>query len=113
MAITVIGLNYRTAPVELRERLAISPARLSEILPGLNSKLGTTGSVLLSTCNRTEMYLSAEDIVAAKKKAFDFIKAHAQAEITDAQIYACEEEEAIRHLFRVAGGLDSLVVGEN
>src|SRR5579863_580376 len=112
MALLVIGLNHRTAPVDLRERLAFSHSHLSEILPGLNTKLGTNGVVLLSTCNRTEMYLSADDAAAAKAKAYQFIQTHAKAPVVEPQLYVEQENQAIQHLFRVAGGLDSLVVGE-
>jgi len=112
MALFVIGLNHRTAPLDLRERLAFSHARLGSVLPGLNGQLNASGLVLLSTCNRTELYLSSEDPDSARAKTLEFIQTHAKSERVGPLLYVEEEAAAVRHLFRVASGLDSMVVGE-
>jgi glutamyl-tRNA reductase len=112
MSLLVVGLNHKTAPVDLRERLAFSHKRLGELLPGLNNKLEASGLVLLSTCNRTELYLNADQPSAAHTRTLDFIKAHAQSDTIEPLLYHQTEEGAIEHLFRVASGLDSMVVGE-
>ena len=65
MSLLVIGLNHRTAPVELRERLAFSSSRVEELLPQLKKNGGLDELVILSTCNRTEFYISAENSAAA------------------------------------------------
>ena len=108
----MVGLNHRTAPVELRERLSFSHTHLDAILPGIPDQLSANGVVLLSTCNRTELYLSSEDAAAARTKTFDFIRSHARTPDLDAMLYVEEEAAAVKHLFRVASGLDSMVVGE-
>jgi glutamyl-tRNA reductase len=113
MSILVMGLNHRTAPLELRERLSFSSKRLESLLPGLPQELNANGLVLLSTCNRTELYVSSKDLSTSREKALDFIRAHAKADNIEPLLYAEEEADAVQHLFRVASGLDSMVVGEN
>jgi glutamyl-tRNA reductase len=112
MSLMVVGLNHRTAPVDLRERLAFSHTRLGGLLPGLTARLGASGVVLLSTCNRTELYLNSSDPADAKSRTLEFIQSHAQSPDVDKLLYVQEEADAVRHLFRVASGLDSMVVGE-
>jgi glutamyl-tRNA reductase len=112
MSLLVVGLNHRTAPLDLRERLSFSHKRLESILPGLPRTLEASGLVLLSTCNRTEMYLSAEDLPAAREKTVKFIESHAQSADLSSMLYMQQEAAAVQHLFRVASGLDSMVVGE-
>src|SRR5262245_36140518 len=113
MGFLVVGLNHRTAPLEVRERLAFSPNRLNDTLPELPEKLGAQGVVLLSTCNRTELYASSDNPVATRSKALDFIRSKADIPNLDPLLYSRENDEAVQHLFRVASGLDSLVVGEH
>ncbi len=113
MSILVMGLNHRTAPVDLRERLSFSHKQLQSLLPGLPEELNANGLVLLSTCNRTELYVSSEDLPAAREKTLAFIRSHANASDLEPLLYTQEESAAVQHLFRVASGLDSMVVGEN
>jgi len=112
MSLLVIGLNHRTAPVDLRERLVFSHSHLDTMLPGLNGQLAASGLVLLSTCNRTEVYLSSDNPSAAKERTLQFIRTHAKSDTVEPLLYVQEDAEAVQHLFRVASGLDSMVVGE-
>jgi glutamyl-tRNA reductase len=112
-SLLVVGLNHKTAPVAMRERLSFSPSRLQSVLPGLNHQLNAKGVVLLSTCNRTELYLSAPNGSAARRHTVDFIRRHAESEHIEPLLYVQEENAAVQHLFRVASGLDSMVVGEH
>jgi glutamyl-tRNA reductase len=112
MSLFVIGLNHRTAPVEIREGLAFPPSRLNGVLPGLPRKLGADGVVVLSTCNRTEFYVSCDDIATVHTRTLEFIKTQAKTRDIEPLLYAHENEAAVQHLFRVASGLDSMVVGE-
>lgn len=112
MPLLVIGLNHRTAPLDLRERLSFSRADLGAVLPELNRTLSAEGTVLLSTCNRTELYLSSENPGAARKRTLDLIIHRAKSDAVEPLLYIKEETAAVHHLFRVASGLDSMVVGE-
>lgn len=109
----VVGINHKTAPVDVRERLAIAADQLPEALDGLMHCLPDAEAVVLSTCNRVEAYLSTDDESAAER-AVEFLsrfRAAAPAAL-DEYVYAHTEDGAIRHLFCVAAGLDSMVVGE-
>ncbi len=112
-----LGLNYRTTPVEVRERIAFPEAHLPEALQKVRSLPGFEESVVLSTCNRVELYAVQEDL--AEKSGFDLLKAylvqhfHLEEEHAEAlSFYHLESEETARHLFRVVSGLDSMVLGE-
>ena len=109
----VVGLNHKTAPVEVRERLAIPGEQVIEALDELARHVPQAEAVVLSTCNRVEVYLSADDPSAAESAARFF--AHfraAEPRGLDEFVYVHTEAAAIRHLFRVSAGLDSMVVGE-
>ncbi len=111
--ITIVGLSHRTAPLEIRERFVIEGDAAREALRRL-AAAGCGEAVLLSTCNRTELYLRAESQADARALAVRFLSGHAginEAD-TDSYIYQLYDEHAIRHLFRVVGSLDSMVVGE-
>ena len=110
MALIVVGVNHTTAPIEIRERLAF---RASETLPELE-RLRADGTiregVILSTCNRTELYL-----VEQNGDAFDHTCAVLSARLGDEVapfVYVHRDREAVAHLFSVAAGLDSMVLGE-
>lgn len=112
-----LGLNYRTTPVEVRERIAFPEAHLPEALQKVRSLPGFEESVVLSTCNRVELYAVQEDL--AEKSGFDLLKSylvqqfHLEEEHAEAlSFYHLESEETARHLFRVVSGLDSMVLGE-
>ena len=110
MALTVIGASHRTAPVEVRERLVFGAADIIPALAELRASAGVRESVLLSTCNRTELYLieGEDDPIPAVTAAFE---ARLGADPA-AHLYVRRDREAAAHLFRVASGIDSMILGE-
>jgi glutamyl-tRNA reductase len=109
----LVGLNHRTAPVEVRERLSVSDAKLPETTLALASIPGVEGAAVLSTCNRVEAIVSTrdEDVIAA---IVDWLAARADTRRTELEkhLYVLRHSDAVTHLFRVASGLDSMIVGE-
>ena len=106
----VFGLNHRTAPVELRERLAFDAENLPSALAALKSLPGVREAAIVSTCNRTEIYALAEDDGTSLQ---DWLATRQGERLPiDGYLYRHRDAEAARHLFRVAAGLDSLVLGE-
>ncbi|KEY91653.1 glutamyl-tRNA reductase [Candidatus Photodesmus blepharus] len=114
MSLFAIGINHNTASVELREKVFFCPDKLSEALKQLNGNSYVNGSVILSTCNRTEIYCDVKAIDGSKRKIIDWLfRFHrVSPEEFKSSIYVYEEEATIRHLMRVSCGLDSLVLGE-
>ena len=114
MRICHIGLNYKTAPVELRERLAVPEADIQGILQAQIANPAIREAALLSTCNRVEMTLVTHDPDAAIALAHEWFAQKAGIPLADVieHLYAYTTDEAVRHLFSVAAGLDSLVLGE-
>jgi glutamyl-tRNA reductase len=110
--LAVLGLNHRSAPVDLRERLAIGDDQLPTALTSLQ-ELGDEAYVL-STCNRTELYLVGED-PEPRAALVDFLARaeHVPAHEFEPHCYYMTDNDAARHLFRVASGLDSMVLGED
>jgi glutamyl-tRNA reductase len=109
-----IGVSHKTAPVEVRERLALPEARASEFIRDLRGSAEVQEAVALSTCNRTELYLVVGDPVEAESGALSMFARQAgirPTELTSA-IYSYRNCDAARHLYRVTSGLDSMVVGE-
>ena len=106
MMLWVLGLNHQTAPVDLRERVAFDAAALPAALASLRGLAEVSEAALLSTCNRTELYAIAEDGNALG----DWLATHAEG--LDGYLYRHSDADAVRHLFRVATGLDSMVLGE-
>lgn len=113
----LVGLNHKVAPVEVRERLAFTPDHIRDALPRLIERLACVGAeaVILSTCNRTELYLCAAELDQAEAVAQDFLAAHGRLSPAElkAVLYFKRGAEAAQHALRVAAGLDSLVAGEN
>lgn len=111
MNLVLIGVNHKTAPLELRERLAISPARLQEATQSLLCVPCVREGMILSTCNRVEFLTYQEP---AQADLLQFIRDYFAIDPHDIRPYMYEHRasEAVRHLFRVASSLDSLVVGE-
>ena len=114
MSLVAIGLNHQTAPVELRERVAFADDRLQRALADLRALPGVREVALLSTCNRTELYAVADDDGRA---LVNWLATHPDDPIGDAgslqaYLYRHADDAAARHLFRVATGLDSMVLGE-
>ncbi|HIO92126.1 MAG TPA: glutamyl-tRNA reductase [Leucothrix mucor] len=111
MSIVVIGVNHKTAPVSLREQLAFSPEKLIDALTQAN-KISAEG-MILSTCNRTEIYFTTDNNSQIKAIINWLAEYHQLSEDTlSPYLYIHTEEDAVRHTFRVACGLDSLVLGE-
>ncbi|NPV26353.1 MAG: glutamyl-tRNA reductase [Firmicutes bacterium] len=114
MFIVVVGLNHKTAPVEVRERLAISAAALSERLAEVKQLPSVEGVVILSTCNRTEIYAAVTDIERSLAGIREVMARVAGVDMTELKqyLYSPTCHDAIAHLFRVAAGLDSMIIGE-
>ena len=114
MSLVVIGLTHRTVPLELLERMTISEARLPKALADVASREHIREAVILSTCNRTEIYAVAEKFHGAYADLRDFLAetAFLGPEGFSDLLYVQHDEEAVAHLFSVAAGLDSAVLGE-
>ena len=106
MTLWVLGLNHQTAPVDLRERVAFDAGTVPHALSSLRALPDVAEAALLSTCNRTELYAVSEDSDALAQ----WLSGHAEG--LDTYLYRHRDADAVRHLFRVATGLDSLVLGE-
>lgn len=114
MRLIVTGLNHRTAPVEVRERLAFEESTLSDALGNLRRRPGLLEGMILSTCNRVEITVAAEEQPDVEESVEHFLAEARAVERSwvSQYLYRHEGPEAIRHLFRVASSLDSMIVGE-
>jgi glutamyl-tRNA reductase len=111
MKFQLIGVNHKTAPVEVRERLAIPDSRLPEALKRLAEHPGVHEGLILSTCNRVEVLTQTKNgVVDLRRFLRDYFQVN-PAEY-EAHLYEYHESDAVRHLFRVTASLDSMVVGE-
>jgi glutamyl-tRNA reductase len=110
----LLGLNHKSAPVEVRERLHFPRQELSELLPDLAHHPSLREVMILSTCNRTEVIASAAGAQAAEGSIREFMAARRPGEVEaiDRHAYRFVELDAARHVFRVAASLDSMIVGE-
>jgi glutamyl-tRNA reductase len=110
----LVGLSHRTAPVELRERLDFQARGLEPALRALHSRGVAAEAVIVSTCNRAELYVACDDVSSGRTAITEFISEYhgLDAAALRPHLYDLADTEAARHLFRVAAGLDSLVVGE-
>jgi glutamyl-tRNA reductase len=115
MRIVMIGINHRTAPIELREKLSLGSEKVQAALVELKRRYALSESVLLSTCNRTELYVARPTHEPPTAEMLrEFLAACGGvtgADLTAASIHR-EQEQALYHLFRVSSGLDSMVLGE-
>lgn len=112
MKIVLAGINHRTAPVDLRERLAFRPDELGSALSFMQAR-GAKEAMILSTCNRVELMTAVDDGVPAAALADLLLESHSvSGESVRGHIYVHEQAAAVRHLFRVASSLDSMIVGE-
>jgi len=111
MTLTLIGVNHKTAPIEVRERIAISRDDLPEVTRALAAVPGVSECMIVSTCNRVEI-LAAVESPTADLAAFLYRHFNLDAALLAPHIYEHRDQEAVRHLFRVAASLDSMVVGE-
>ncbi|WP_394131439.1 glutamyl-tRNA reductase [Shewanella maritima] len=110
MSLVVIGINHKTATVDLREKVAFSPDRIHDAMKSLASRSATGEAVIVSTCNRTELYSNnakVEDVIEWLEEYHEL-----DHEALMPCVYAYEDQIAAKHLMRVASGLDSLVLGE-
>jgi glutamyl-tRNA reductase len=110
MAFNILGINHKTAPVALREKVAFSEDRLVAALNTLRQENGVTEVVILSTCNRTEVYWSGS---ASGAELSQWLEKHHGNDLDLApSLYNHQESRAVEHAFSVASGLDSMVLGE-
>ena len=114
MSLVVVGLNHRTVPVGLLERMAVAPDGLPKALQSLSGAEHLAEAVLLSTCNRTEVYAKATLFHPAMQEVRDFLADSSGVdpdEFADL-LYTYHDDAAVAHLFGVAAGLDSMIIGE-
>jgi glutamyl-tRNA reductase len=109
-----LGVSHRTAPLELRERLALPEGRAAGVLSELRATNPVLEAAALSTCNRTELYLVVTDPVEAESAALGILARQAEIQPTElaGHLYSLRASEAARHLFRVTAGLESMILGE-
>jgi glutamyl-tRNA reductase len=114
MPLVVIGLSHRTSPVEMRERFAFPEAVIPETLAQLRQSGLAEEAVIVSTCNRVELYAAAvgDDARACSVLQGFLLRSRGYAEHVRGEIYALREPESVEHLFKVACGLDSMALGE-
>ena len=120
MELLAVGLNYQSAPLAVRERLAFPAEQLTHALQGLSHSLGQgKGSTpleaaILSTCNRTEVYCAGMDSNVLRPAVLDWLAQdrHVRVDELNPHLYILPQQEVVRHAFRVASGLDSMVLGE-
>ena len=114
MSVVIIGLSHHSAPVALRERFAFAEGKIPDALQQLRTSGLTTETVILSTCNRVELYVVtplAPDAAFAALRRF-LVEHHAFDGALGDELYALAEPHSLQHLFKVAAGLDSMVIGE-
>jgi glutamyl-tRNA reductase len=114
MHIIVVGLSYNTASLEIREKVAFAPNRIEQPLRELVSLPDIAEAIILSTCNRVEIYAATHDIAGgiARLKRFMADFHDLPFDLLEPHLYGLHGEDAIRHVFRVASSLDSMVMGE-
>lgn len=110
MQLYALGLNHHTAPLSIRERLAFQPERLDDALHDLTRADSVREAAILSTCNRTELYFASEQ----PQHAADWLARFHRMQLNEVSpyLYSYPQRDAVRHVFRVASGLDSMVLGE-
>lgn len=114
MHIVVVGVNYKTAPVEIREKLTFGESELVEAMKALQQQKSILENVILSTCNRTEIYAVVDQVHTGRYYIKTFLADWFQMEkdVLAPYLKIFENEAAVEHLFRVACGLDSMILGE-
>ena len=110
MQLFALGLNHHSAPIAIRERVSFQPERLGQALLSLTNAKPVREAAILSTCNRTELYYASDD----PQSAADWLADFHRLSLNDISpyLYSYPQREAVRHVFRVASGLDSMVLGE-
>jgi glutamyl-tRNA reductase len=114
MHIIVVGINHKTAPVEIRERLTFDPSQLGDAMKKLKDKKSILENVILSTCNRTEIYAVVDQLHTGRYYIKEFLSEWFQIEQSEFSpfLFIYEQDGAMEHLFNVSCGLNSLVLGE-
>lgn len=114
MHIVVVGLNYKTAPVEIRERLTFNESDLMDAIKKLNTKKSILENIILSTCNRTEIYAVVDQLHTGRYYIKEFLAEWFEMEQSDftSFLFIHEDDGAVDHLFNVTCGLNSMVLGE-
>ncbi|HWP46674.1 MAG TPA: glutamyl-tRNA reductase [Candidatus Limnocylindrales bacterium] len=114
MNIIVVGLNHRTAPVEIREKLAFFDKELEKPLTQLHQAKGILENFIISTCNRVEIYSVVSSTEEGIRTVKEFLATYQQVErsVLEKYLYVYEGDQAVAHIFRVASSLDSMILGE-
>lgn len=114
MQLAVLGLNHNTAPVEVREKLAVSGDELADIYTDIMNNDRIYEAMIISTCNRVEYYIVTDDFLCNIENVLEIVSDHCDMDRGDLRKYTYIHcgEDSVRHIFRVACGLDSLVMGE-
>src|SRR5690554_6569946 len=112
MAFLALGINHKTASVDIRERVAFTPEQMVEALRQLCEKKPSSEAAILSTCNRSELYLQQDSLQA--ERVLQWLADYHSLSLDELRqcAYVHADEQAVRHMMRVACGLDSLVLGE-
>ncbi len=115
MHVQLLGINHRTAPLELREALAMDGAAVSETLREIQGDDAVAEAAILATCNRTELYVRAQNPEAAEAAMRQFFgrRAGDHGVVVNGHSYLMTDQDAVRHLLRVSSGLDSMILGEH
>ncbi len=112
MTLLAFGINHKTAPVDIREKVAFAPDKLGDALQDLLTLTAVNEAAIVSTCNRTELYCDLSEADSAEVIAWFRAYHSLSAEELDPYIYTHLDNQAVQHILRVASGLDSLVLGE-
>jgi glutamyl-tRNA reductase len=113
MSVWALGLNHTTAPLDLRGRFAFAIEQVGPVLDGLRQSFGSqTEATILSTCNRTEIYCASQEIAMPQTLQWLAESGGVSPDSLHDHIYTMVDNQAARHAFRVASGLDSMVLGE-
>src|SRR5437867_1280828 len=110
MSLFTLGLNHQTAPLDVRERIAFTPDALGHALRDLLARPKVKEAAILSTCNRTEVYIRAAEPTSVARWLEEFHRVPQDS--LSPYLYMLPRERAVTHAFRVASGLDSMVLGE-
>ena len=112
MTLLALGLNHKTAPIDIRERLSFGPDIVVGALRSLAEQAGAGEAVIVSTCNRTEIYCAGDDLDGDGLRRWMSRFHGLEAGLANPYLYAYRDKEAVSHLFEVASGLDSMILGE-
>lgn len=113
MALTILGINHRTAPVSVREKVAFGPEQMPRALEQTRQLPGVRESVILSTCNRTEIYCDVDDVATADQQLKQWLfRFHELPESASENLFLLHGHASIEHTFSVASGLESVILGE-